>query len=368
MLRRIYFFFILLLSLASQLDAQEKSYPSFQAGIKGGYGFIIPHSPAMEYIASQHVSRLEFFVEKNTFGDRSWQQRYQFPRLGVTVNFFNLNNPEHLGNAYSVAPYMNFNLWGQKSVLLRLRTALGVGYLEKPFDPENNFKNESVGSYINLFFSVQLETEIYISQKMGLILGVDYAHFSNTSFKKPNKGINIPTIQGGLVYKFGEKHERVTEDQTSFQTPKGFFRANLSFGLNEIYPPEGEKYLATFFSLGYEKRLSPKSSLGINTDVFYNPAQRAALERDAILIDKGWENTQIGVSGTYTIHFGRFEPYILAGYYLKKADKELSNVYTIFGSRVHLNDRINAMIALKTHVASAEYLTVGIGYRLGKIE
>ena len=368
MFRRIYFFLISLLLVANQLNAQNQSYSSFQAGIKGGYGFIIPHSPTMEYIASQHVSKLELYVEKNTFGSRSWHQHYQFPRLGLSFNFFNLNNPKHLGNAYSVAPYMNFNLWGKKSVLLRLRTALGAGYLEKPFDPENNFKNESIGSYINLFFSVQLETEIAINDKIGLLLGADYAHFSNTSFKKPNKGINIPTIQGGLVYRFGEQQERITEKPPAFEQSKGFFSANLSFGLNEIYPPEGKKYLATYFSLGYEKRLSSKSSVGLNTDVFYNPAQRAALDRDSIYIDKGWENTQLGVSGSYTIHFGRFESYILAGYYLKKADEELSNIYTIFGSKIHLNERINAMIALKTHIASAEYLTAGLGYRLGKIE
>jgi len=366
MFGRVQFLFFLFV-FVFQLSAQEKTLPAFQAGIKGGYGFIIPHSPAMEYIASQHVSRIELYAEKNTFGTRAWQSRFQFPRLGLTFNYFNLNNPEHLGQAYSFAPYMNFNLWGQKDIKLRLRTALGAGYIEKPFDPLDNFKNESIGSYINLFFSVQLETEVYLNQFLGLSVGVDYAHFSNTSFAKPNKGINIPSVQTGLIYRFGEEQARSSELGKEFEIPKGFFRASLSFGLNEIYPPEGDKYLASYLSLGYEKRVSPKSSLGLNTDVFYNPAQREALERESIYIDKGWENTQLGISATYTIHFGRFEPYFLAGYYIKKADEELSSVYTIFGGRVHLTDRINAMLALKTHVASAEYLTIGLGYRIGSL-
>lgn len=366
MFGRVQFLLILILLSFNHLNAQEETLPSFQAGIKGGYGFIIPHSPAMEYIASQHVSRLELFIEKNTFGTRAWQSRYQFPRLGLTVNYFNLNNPEHLGKAYSIAPYMNFNLWGQKSVQLRLRTALGAGYLEKPFDAKENFKNESIGSYINLFFSVQLESEIHLNDYLGLVFGIDYAHFSNTSFKKPNKGINIPTAQGGLIYRFGEQQKRSDELKNSFEIPKGFIRASLAFGVNEIYPPEGNKYLASFISIGYEKRISPKSSLGINTDVFYNPARREELERDSIYIDNGWENTQVGVSATYTIHFGRFEPFFQTGYYLKKVDEDLSNVYTIFGARVHLTDRLTTVMSLKTHVASAEYLTLGVGYRLMK--
>ncbi len=347
------------------LQAQENKLPAYQVGIKGGYGFIIPHSTAMEFITQQHISKLTFFAEKNTFGSRSWQQRYQFPRLGLSFNYFNLNNRKHLGNAYSLAPYMSFKILGKSPFQLRLKTTLGVGYLEKPFDPESNFKNGAIGSHINLFFSILLETEIHLSEHYGLTVGTNFSHFSNTSFKKPNKGINIPTIEGGLIYRFGEAKERDVKPISEFEKQKGFFRASLSFGLNEIYPYGGETYLASYFSMGYEKKLSFKSSIGGNLDVFYNPAQKAELEKDSIYIDAGWENTQLGISVNYTLHFGKFETYFLAGYYLKKEDEELPNIYTIFGGRVHLNDRLNLNIGLKTHIASAEYLMLGIGYKIG---
>jgi hypothetical protein len=361
--------FVLLFCLASGLlfksmcSAQEQEIFPYQLDIKRGHGFIITHNPTMEYLTQQALEKLEVSFEKNTFGQRPWQQRYGFPRIGASFNYYDFNNPQHLGKGYSLAPYLNFILKSGSSISLRLKTAIGIGYISQPFDPEENFKNIAIGSHFNIFFSVLAESEWKITSKMGLLLGLNFAHFSNTSFQKPNLGINLPTVEAGLYTRWGKAQTQKRATQ-SFTKTKAHWRLGLGAGVNEVNPPEEKKYLATAFYLSREKTLNLKSSIGGNLDLFYNPAQIRALKSDSIYVNKGWENMQIGLSFYHVFHFGQLESYAQAGYYLKTKNEELGNFYHVVGGRLKLSDHVSAFTAIKTHFAKAEYLLFGINLKL----
>lgn len=361
------FFIVLLLQICTSLIGQEESKHNFQVAFKGGYGFIIAHNPTMQYFADQHIQKYELNVEKHTFGTKLWQQRFGFPKIGFSISYFDLNNEQHLGNAFAFAPHYNFRFLGRKAFQLRLKTAIGLGYVAKPFNAENNFKNAAIGSHFNLFFSLLLESEWKISARTSLLLGANFSHFSNASFKTPNLGINIPTAELGIAYHLGAKRANQEETKESFKAPeRGSWSLNTGIGFNEIYPPNGNKYLAKNVSIMNERKLNHKSSFGVAMDFFYNPAQRKALANDSIFIDKGWENLQFGFSAYYMIHLGKFSAYIQNGYYFKSKDEELGNLYQIVGGRIFLTERINGLVAIKTHFAKAEYLLLGLHLKLSK--
>lgn len=342
--------------------AQDK--PSYQIGLGGAYGYILAHSPDMLYITAQHIEKFDAYFEKNTFGRQAWQQRYGFPSMGFSFSYFKLNNPEHLGNGLSLSPYLKFQLNQSEQIKLKLRTSLGLGYLSKMFHPENNYKNNAIGSHLNLFFSVMLGAEVPLSSRLNFMLAANFSHFSNTAFNKPNLGINVPTLEGSLSYNFGKKQTVNSIDEEDFKRSSAYWQLTGSFGLNAIYPPNGVKYLASTLSLGREKKLNYKSTLGAALDVFYNPAQRQGLKRRDIYIDKGWENLQSGLSFYHLLHFGKFGVITQAGYYFKTKDDELGNFYHIVGGRIGINDKLSGYFALKTHFAKAEYFTLGVNYKL----
>ncbi len=360
LLKAILFLFINLTCLASY--AQEKT--SYQMGLSSGYGFIISHNPGMLYITGQHIEKHNAYFEQNTFGSKAWQQRYGFPQIGLSLSYFKLNNPEHLGNGVSLSPYLKFKLNQSEIIKLKLRTSLGIGYLSNKFHPQDNYKNNAIGSDLNLFFSVWLGTEIPLTSTLNFSLAASFSHFSNTAYSKPNLGMNIPAIEGGFSYNFGEKHSMIINNEEPFERTKGYWQLTSSFGVNATYPPNDVKYLASTLSLGREKKLNYKSTLGASIDFFYNPAQRQALKRRDITVDKGWENLQSGLSIYHLLHFGRFGVITQAGYYLKTKDDELGNFYHIVGGRIHLNNKFSGYFALKTHFAKAEYFTLGVNYKL----
>ncbi len=341
--------------------AQKEIHP-YSLGVNSAYGFIIPHNPSMLYITKQHIQRQEIYFEKNTYGKKSWEQRYFYPNMGLSLAYFSLNNP-HLGNATSLSPYLSFRLNPSNFWMLKLRTALGAGYLSKRFKPEDNFKNTAIGSNINLFFSIALKAEIHLNPELDLIFGANFSHFSNTGFSKPNLGLNMPLIETGLKYNFGKMKEKI-EKEEHFEKEKASWQFTSGVGINAIYPPDNVKYLATALSISREKRLNFKSSIGGSLDLYYNPAQRAALRRKDIQINKGWENLQYGLSFYHNIHFGEFSIVTLAGYYLQTKNEELGNFYHLIGGRIPIVEDFKLFFGLKTHFAKAEYFMLGFNYQI----
>ena len=361
---RYNFLIFLLISVVMFSYSQSDSIPKYQLGIKSGYGFIITHSPTMEYLTEQHVSKVELSIEKNTFGNKDWHHYHGFPRIGLSFTYFNFNNERHLGKGYSLYPYLDFKVFGTNKIQLRFKPAIGIGYIQRPFDSETNFKNAAIGSHLNIFFSFLAEAEIKLTKKSALLMGVNFSHFSNTAFKNPNLGINIPTIEAGISHSIGPTSKRTLKEKAVYKREKANWMINAGSGFNEINPPNEKKYLASALSIVNEKRLNYKSSIAGSLDFFYNPAHTNILRADSTYINDGYENLQIGLSFHHVLHFGKLQNYIQFGYYLKNENKDLNNSYQIVGGRYEINHKWNALLIFKTHLAKAEYLMLGVGLKL----
>lgn len=361
-LRSILLLFLLGQSL--QNFSQEEKVPTFQIGVKGAGGFIIAHNSVMQYLTSQHVSKLELYLEKNTFGGRAWNERYGFPRIGISFSYFNLNNDKQLGKAFSLYPYLNIRVFGREKFLFRFKPGLGMGYIEKPFDAENNFKNIAIGSHINIFFSFLFESEWRINKNLGISLGANFHHFSNTGFKSPNLGINIPTLEAGVFHRFKNEKEKVYWEEGPFKADHANWRVSMGVGFNEVGTPGGEKYMATLVSIERENRVGYKSAIGGSLDLFYNPGQRKMLANDSIFIKKGWETGQAGISIFHNMYIGKAQQFIKLGYYLKTSNENLGNLYQIVGGKIPISEKINSVIVFKTHYAKAEYIMIGIELKI----
>ncbi len=357
---------VLLIFALGSLLAQENSFPKYKLEAKIGYGFIITHSPSMEYITKQHVENFEIVLEKSLNGYKEWHHWYGFPSFGFSLNYFNLNNPKHLGQGFAIAPHYNFFIIKGTRANVKLKTALGLGYISEPFDSKENYKNVAIGSGMNLFFSLKLQTNIKITESLDLLIGPGFSHFSNTSFSKPNLGINIANIEGGLAYYFGEKVSYLNRQEKSkdYKSEPISYLIRGGFGINEIYPAEGDKYFASVLTGMGEKRLGRKSSLGSSFDIYHNPANRAELANDSIFINKGWETVQMGIGIYHVLHLGKFGAGFKWGFYLKNENKDLGFIYHEFFGRFGLSEKLNGVIALKTHFAAAEYLMLGFSYKL----
>ena len=356
------FLTLIIFTLSFNSLCQTDSTHSFTIGITHNKGFIISHSPSMASLANRHISAFELYLEQNTYGKKMWHSRYSFLKIGILMKYFNLNNQDVLGNAFSVSPYLKLDLFTTKHVKFRFRPSIGLAYLGKKFNADNNFENIAIGSNFNMYLSLSVETEIKLFKRTSATLGFGLDHQSNTGFKTPNLGINMPFLTGGVSHSFGKKNGLKKNTSAAFQRKPFYWNIQTGFGINEINPPNQKKYVASSIFITREKKMNYKSSLGYGLDFYYNPAQMAILKKDSINLSP-LENLQIGLSVLHILHFGKLSFTSQLSYYLKTENKELGKIYHVFGGRYALNNNMNIFFLGKTHIDKAEFILVGVGYK-----
>ncbi len=360
---RMRFINLIYLSFLSLILFGQSSYP-YNIGMRSQYGFILNHAETMEYITAQHFPAFEIYFEKETFGKKEWQKAYHFPKWGFA--FYTANFNQYIGKGFNLHPYISFPIINKDKFELDFRVGSGIGYITKPYDPTLNYKNVAIGTHLNATFSFMLDASFKLSPQLKLHSNFVFTHFSNTSFAKPNLGINIPTAGLGLSYHFGKKQSIDTTSLNSFDKKlnKWVYKISASFGVNETYTVINKKYIAAVASISAEKQLNRKSRIGFEANVFQNPALAAALRSLGESIDKDIEVLQLGIGPSYTLTIDNFGIFLQAGFYLKTRFKEVGNMYHRVGGIYDFNDKLSAHLILKTHFATAEYLEFGLGYKL----
>ncbi len=322
----------------------------------------------MQSLSQQHTYRQEVRFEKQGLGQKDWHARFNFPRISFSLTNYRLQDPSSIGEVWALSSGLSFDFVKTRLFRLNLSTHCGLGYIEKPFDPTDNYQNIAIGSQFNIYGFVQTEAYFRLSERLELGLGASFSHFSNNGFKVPNLGYNLPHALSSLSYSFGEKIPQKKERYDSVEEKQALWNIRVGAGLNESYPIGGPKYLASQISLSRSKRLTPSTSIGGGLDVFYNPAQRASLSVDSIYINNGVENMQIGFSLYHQLHFGRFGLITQLGAYLKTEQEDWGRTYQIILISHKLSSSLTAVAGLKTHQATAEYFMLGLQYNFSRNE
>lgn len=357
--------FLLLLFQFSTLFAQEenKKYP-FTVGTRAQYGFILTHSKTMEFITRQHISAFELYFEKNTLGEKSWESEYNLPKWGMAFYATHLN--QYLGNGYGIHPYVSIPIIKKSIFNLDFRMGAGIGYISNPFDGTDNFKNVAIGSHINSFLTLMMDSYVSLSDRMNLHANISFTHFSNASFTKPNLGINIPTLGLGLAYNLGETREIELIGKVKFNRKDNPIKLSIrtGFGISETSAVMDKKFVSGILSIAAEKQVSSKSKLGLESNVFQSRALVKELEALGDTINSDFGATQMGIGASHTLTFDRLGLFLQLGLYVKSKYKEEGISYRRLGLIYTFENKLSTHLILKTHAFKAEYLEFGIGYTL----
>lgn len=325
------------------------------------FGSILPHRPLVNEVIEGHslISEISFF--KNTKGTKQWQQIFGYPRIGFSTMVLDLGNPEELGSSYGIFPFIQFPL-NKRKIQWNLRFGYGIGYIEKSFDKETNFKNLVIGSKWNALISFNSLWNVALSKRMSTSAGVSLVHFSNGSFARPNLGINIFSVNWGIAYHFGEQKKQVPSEIP----PRERVWTKLifaNFGLKEIPPVEGPKYPVYTGSFNLLKPFSRKSSYGFAVDLFYNSSLEERIQFNTGELTNNKDNIRVGVGGIYSLDVGNVSYMIQLGAYLHTQNKKQGYIYNRFTTRYYIKEKLFVNLGLKTHYAVAEFIELGIGYR-----
>ncbi len=336
----------------------------FSIGAKGTFhhGSILPHRPQVNEIIEGHSQAYELSFYKSTIGEKSWQQLYNYPKMGVSALAINMGNEQEIGMGYGIFPFIEIPL-NRRKINWRLKIGYGLGYIEKPFDRETNFKNIAIGSHFNVLIYANMGWSIKLSDALRTSAGVSFIHFSNGSYSRPNLGVNVFSINTGLSYNFGKK-EKVLVNEIEERPHKWTKSIMLGVGIKEIPPVEGPKYFVSSYSFNIIKTRAEKSSFGFGADFFYNTSLSDLIANDTTTSPSGMDNFRFGLVGIYSFDFGKISLMIEMGGYVFSKYKGNGDIYNRFTMRFNVNNKLFLNAGLKTHFAVADFIEVGIGYNI----
>lgn len=320
----------------------------------------------MTHLTTGHFPAFELNIGKQTHGEEAWHSLYNFPVMGICFWYADLANPDVLGSVYAVYPYLNFHLFKEKCFALNFRFGTGLGYLTKRFDRFKNYKNIAIGSHLNVTVNLFYELKWKISPHCFISSSLGLTHFSNGSFKTPNLGINIPTVNFGAAYIFKNKSVIIESRKIYLEkcNRKIEILTFLSAGMKEIYPAYGDKYGAFSLSTCFLKPLSMKRKICAGIDLFWEFSNIRVLKRQGLEINHAWEVIRPGIYIGHEFEFSRLSFATQMGVYLYAKDNSDGNFYSRLALRYRCSDRIIVNIGLKTHFAKADFVEWGLGYRI----
>lgn len=353
-------------SQQSQSVSQPSTSPSYSIDVSYTYGTILEHNPDIAHLITGHPEGVLLRYNQRTYGDKEWESLYGFPDLGFTFTYQDLKN-QSLGDAYGIYGHYNFYALNRK---LQYGIGTGIAYMTNPYDPVTNFRNVAYGTTITSASYVILNyREESLFKNIGFNAGITLIHYSNGSIKEPNTSTNSFLINAGLTYSVDPiNRQKKTWEKTPYSEPV-HLNVLLRHGWNEINFIGSGQFPFFTLSTFADKRLSKKSSIHAGVDLMnsqFLKEYRDFLANSFASSDLTGEESiwRAGVFAGHELHLGRTSIITYLGLYIYDEIGFGSIIYNRIGLQRKLNDQLQLSLTLKSHGASAEALSLGIGYRI----
>lgn len=398
-IRHIILILMLLLCLPSHSAKAQDAYywldnTNMLAEIRGHYGLFYHHHFEMERFNAKFMS-LEASVYQKTYGDKPWQALYNYPYIGFTFYTSSLGNFEEIGKVYALYPFINYPLLFNDKSELTFKFGAGLAYLTNKFDHLLNPYNFSIGSHLNGAINFSFEYRQMMGRRFMGVASAGLTHFSNGATKSPNYGLNIFSGALGVAYYIDPPRlpytpaSRPQYYKFEFDGKKWYcIDLDYNIGVKDVSQTFGnnEQYLVHDLSARFLVQFTTCSRAGVSLS-FTKDNSDKALKPDPPQYEKEYQliKPNIGVCYSMTMdklsyifelgaHVNlRYKPghnNFINEYILKPlgmaTDMRKGSWYQKISLRYEVYDNIFASLSLTTHLARADFLTLGIGYRFNQ--
>lgn len=338
------------------------------------YGFLLSHHLELDKFNS-HFPAFEISIQKATYGNHRWEKKYDYPLIGVSFWTSNMGGFKEIGKAYALFPFINFPLFRNNESSFNFRIGLGVGYLGNKFDNKTNYKNFAIGSHVNIAANLLFEYRHKISKRFIFGSGIALTHFSNGSLKTPNYGLNIICANVSLTYFIHNPKKNggrmLLPELFPFEFDgRKYLEVNMSFIISnkDMSQDLGQRFMVYAAFANIMKRVSYKSKFGIGIDITADQSDKYTLEHDIEAI-KSEETSYIktGISAAYELMISRASILFNLGMYVTGDERKGGDTFQRLTFKYAFNRNIFANIVLTSNAGKADYIGIGLGYRLNFI-
>ncbi|MCU0366144.1 MAG: acyloxyacyl hydrolase [Bacteroidales bacterium] len=349
---------LVLLLFCQVLKAADKDTTAHSfVYLQGSYGFIIPHSKAIEPVSDSNPFGFELSLSKLHTSYNSWLVFHSYWISGIQAAYYNFQNPSVLGSALSVSLFAEPVMFRSERFLFTLRGGAGVSYQTEYYDEEDNPTNQ--------FFSTPISFQLYVSAKFRykvirnvfISLSGNYNHISNGAVKQPNYGMNFPMLALGAEYSalpfpaLSENHKyslgppaKNVRFSVQLLTALKVFRETETF-------PEKRVFVAGF-NLGASKQIGHIYSLNTSAELLFDGYVKEQAAREGS--DADYKRFSLAIGQAFT--FGHVIFAQSLGVYLYSPYEAPQPVYQKYDLGYMFRYGIMAGVHMKAYLKEADYM------------
>ncbi len=353
----------LLLSFTSfQSYAQRKFSDDLKLSLNYHGGFSLPEYSFVNYITTDPIQSISFHVSKETTGKNDWEKLFKFPEYGFSFYYSSLGNDNVLGKSFALNYFFRVNFINKKRFQLYNQTGMGIGYLTKHFDLEDNYMNVGIGSHVNAHFNLRLGSNFKLTPKFDAQFGLSFDHFSNANSHDPNLGINLVTGFAGLTYRVGTTTPKEVSPMEKHNV-KNNFEIVPSFGGKQTRALSGQFFFTSSLSGGVNREFFRGLNLGIGADVFYDQSMKTLIVAKGETF-KTSDNFQTGIHLSQEFRYNHFSLIIQEGFYVGLTNKGIEKtMYNRGIVQYHAGKHLIIRAAMKSHLHILDFPEIGFGYK-----
>lgn len=338
--------------------------------VKAQYGFLLSHHLELD-VFNAHFPAVEISLQKKTWGSRRWEEAYAYPSIGVSCWVSNLGGFEAIGSAVALYPFISFPLTPNQTHAIHFKLGIGVGYLTNHFDRIENYKNFAIGSAFNLAASLYFDYRYQFSRSTTVSAGFGLTHFSNGSTKTPNYGLNILTGTIGVTTFLNKPNrgmkKKLLPEYSVFEFDGSKYlelQFSTALATKDMSEQLGERFMVYAVFTNIMARVSYKSKFGAGVDYTYDGSDSYLIERATGINPPLRDVTKVGVNLAYELILDRTSFLFNAGFYVAGKERGEGDLFQRLTLKYLITDNLFANMALSAHLGKAEYIGLGLGYRL----
>lgn len=327
------------------------------------HGIVIPHHANMIYFIDDFSRGVEINYGLWRFDREGWQQYYNYPEVGVGFFYNSYGNPDIYGQGMAIYPYLHFPIVRTSRFTLKNKVAMGLGYTNNPFDPQDNPWNQIFGARLNAYVGFGLYSGYRILDHWSLYASASVNHMSNGAVRKPNNGINTLTFSLGTRYHFlKDELPRLKRHDAPLRNNRDI-EVFLNYGRSQANDYNFNIYTSGSLSINHIWHRSVKSAWSVGLDAIYFGAAPYAypdIKEYVSHIDRMF----YGVYGGRHWIMGKTSLFVQMGVYLYSHIEPPQPVYPRLGIRHRITDRLVANFSVKASFFRSEFMEFGLGYRI----
>jgi hypothetical protein len=337
-------------------------FNSISIGTSYYYGFNNSTNVKLEAVENSHPVFGEIDIYSQTTGKRNWHQVNGYPELGISLLYGNSGASQFVGNIAALFPFINFTLHKNNFIQLKLKFGLGLGWVQKPFNPVSNYEDLVIGSYLNACLQIQFSAEMKIQNNLRLITAISITHMSNGSIQLPNLGLNIPALSLGLKYVINPGITLIKTDIKDIEKKVNYYLFTF-VALKQAFPLESPISLVNILSFEVLKDISRTGRLGGGMSLTFDRALRKeVVNSTTFAFDNSASRVEVSIYGSYEYIIGRLSIPIQLGVYLYN-NYPVSEIFEMIGVRYKFSNHWIAGLGLKSHFSNGDFIQWGIGYK-----